>query len=432
MEAGTMVKRPVGKPKRELFPRNGIFYARFRRPGGKKDIWSTGTSDPTEAARRLEFMRVKNQPWKAIADQVDHVADIYITPDGSARATLIRREVVGTEILQTTETLEPIDAVKKLQNLKNPPKPEDEPIDLCRLLNEEFELKKREEKPEGTLKYFETRFKFLKEYVTQNDLTLATFDQKAALDFIQWRLRHIPHAETQNGKGKHKNGYNARPAKAPTVNQEIMMFRNAWRQWQGEGKIGANPWTRIKHLPETGTAEEIAANPYTLDEIKSIFDKITNETIRNILIFQLVLGTRPGRETTRITSEMVEAGKIWSHKKKRWDNFDYSDEAKEFFKTKIEGKINGIQPRYVRSAFQKACKKAGVRVGTPYDLRHAYGTESLKRFDIEVVSKLLRHSEIRTTQIYAKVRSEDAKTAHETMQHEILSKVQEKQPQYNQ
>ena len=44
---------------------------------------------------------------------------------------------------------------------------------------------------------------------------------------------------------------------------------------------------------------------------------------------------------------------------------------------------------------------------------------------------MLRHSEIRTTQTYAKVRSEEAKEARETMQSEILSKVKEDKPDYS-
>ena len=44
-----MVQRQMGRPKKELFVRDGIYYARFLREDGKKDMWSTGTSDNIEA-----------------------------------------------------------------------------------------------------------------------------------------------------------------------------------------------------------------------------------------------------------------------------------------------------------------------------------------------------------------------------------------------
>ncbi len=397
--------RKKGRPKRELFLRHGIYYARF----SSTDRFSTDTSDPIEASRRLELMRHHNCPWKKIP--VMKTAGIESILRGYEKEAEKENQLAAREAAIVVREKE---AIKKVENL-----------DICKLLDAALDLKKQEGKPEGTIYYFESRFKYMKNYVTTNNLTLDNFDKKAALGYIQWRLGYIPLADTKKDDGKHKNGFNNRPAHAPTVNQEIMMFRNAWRLWKDEGKAGANPWAGIKHLPESGTLDEIAKKPYTLEEIKKIFDNIPNETIKNILIFQMILGTRPGQETIGITAEMIAAGKIWSHKKKRWDDFDYSDEVKEFFKENIQDRVAGIEPRNVRKAFREACKMAEVRIGKPYDLRHSYGTESLKKFKIETVSSMLRHSEIRTTQVYAKIRSEETKKAREIMQGQILGKVTE-------
>jgi len=75
----------------------------------------------------------------------------------------------------------------------------------------------------------------------------------------------------------------------------------------------------------------------------------------------------------------------------------------------------------VRQAFQKACEKAGVRVGTPYDLRHWFGTESLLENKLEVVQVMLRHKEMKTTQVYAKVRNAEAAQAQDKMQKKVLT-----------
>jgi integrase len=404
----------MGRPRKELFTRDGIYYARFRRDGGKKDMWSTGTADPVEAARRLELMRYHDRPYKEIPVMktagIDSLNSVY------RKNAEEEKRVKDLEAALKEKEAAEVRAIKKAVH----------DTDIGKLLDEEFELKKQAKKPEGTLKWYRARFAFLKQYVKALKLDLTTFDQKAALGYVEWRMGAVAMKDQKSKAGskyKHALGYNGKPAGPATINQEIMMFRNAWRLWQGEGKIEANPWVRIKHIPESGKAEEIASKPYTLEEVRKIFNKIEDETMKNVLVLQMALGTRPGEETLAITQEMIDAGKIWSHKKKRWDDFDYSDDIKKFWADNIKGKVKGIEAKHVREAFREGCKLAEVRIGTPYDLRHVYGTEALKKYKIETVSKLLRHSEIRTTQIYSKIRSEEAKEAREAMQGQILGKV---------
>ena len=49
-----------------------------------------------------------------------------------------------------------------------------------------------------------------------------------------------------------------------------------------------------------------------------------------------------------------------------------------------------------------ACKKAGVPVWTPNQLRHAGGTEVREKFGLEYAQAVLGHSSAKTTEIYAK------------------------------
>lgn len=54
-----------------------------------------------------------------------------------------------------------------------------------------------------------------------------------------------------------------------------------------------------------------------------------------------------------------------------------------------------------RRAVQRACKKAGVAVWTPNQLRHARATEVRKRYGLEAAQVVLGHSAADVTQIYA-------------------------------
>jgi integrase len=60
------------------------------------------------------------------------------------------------------------------------------------------------------------------------------------------------------------------------------------------------------------------------------------------------------------------------------------------------------------TAIAAACKKAGVLVWTPNQLRHAGGTEVRKKFGLDFAQAVLGHANAKTTEIYAKVSFEKA------------------------
>lgn len=71
----------------------------------------------------------------------------------------------------------------------------------------------------------------------------------------------------------------------------------------------------------------------------------------------------------------------------------------------------------VQSAWQLACRKAGVRNLRLHDLRHTAGTNILRSTgNLRLAQKLLRHRDIRSTLRYAHVQDEDVLAALESMQ----------------
>ena len=52
-------------------------------------------------------------------------------------------------------------------------------------------------------------------------------------------------------------------------------------------------------------------------------------------------------------------------------------------------------------AIQRACRRAGVPVWTPHQLRHTRATVIRQEFDIEAAQIILGHSKPDTTLIYA-------------------------------
>jgi integrase len=65
-----------------------------------------------------------------------------------------------------------------------------------------------------------------------------------------------------------------------------------------------------------------------------------------------------------------------------------------------------------RKAIRRACKKAGIPIWFPNQLRHTRGTEIRKRYGLEASQAVLGHSELGATQIYAEA---DRDTARRVM-----------------
>lgn len=64
-----------------------------------------------------------------------------------------------------------------------------------------------------------------------------------------------------------------------------------------------------------------------------------------------------------------------------------------------------VDPRYIQRAVRAAAKRVGLDgIMTPHKLRHVYATELLMDgVDIRTVQELLRHSDVKTTEIYTHV-----------------------------
>ncbi|MEO6808390.1 MAG: site-specific integrase, partial [Isosphaeraceae bacterium] len=56
-----------------------------------------------------------------------------------------------------------------------------------------------------------------------------------------------------------------------------------------------------------------------------------------------------------------------------------------------------------RKAIRRVCKKLGIPIWFPHQLRHSAATEFRRRFGLEASQAVLGHSELGTTQIYAEV-----------------------------
>lgn len=396
----------MGRPQQPLYLRDGIYYARVN---AKR--WSSETGDPSEASKRMHFMKIRNEPWKNIKEDYGSRVEIVIGKGGHTYSRLVQH------FSDPVKSLDLLNSVSSANSNNVGEEPAKDCKNIFILLDYEFALKVKENKPPKTLKYYRQRFDAMKRYVVKHELNLDSFTKFKALDFPNYRLN-----ETVRSPGE--LGFNNQKANFPTVNKEIRMYRKLWGLWKDEGRISSNPWARVPLSGPEGNDEEIEPEPYTIDEVKMILQNVKNTAIRSILIFQIILGVRPGKEVLSINKEKINAGKIWNAKKRRWDSFEYPPGAIDFYFKYIEGKTERLTPKMVLIAFKDACSKAKLRQGKPYDLRKVFGTLSMEKLGIELTQELLRHKQITTTRkFYAKTRKTERAKARNIMQKTILSEL---------
>jgi integrase len=399
----------MGRPRKILYKRDGVFYARVQ---GKR--WGTDTSDEKIAYHRALLMDAELKPWEEIRDKYRNQVVITVNPTGHAHAEMISQEVRGDEpVTVITPFADPVEAIYKLNHGKNESKPTLDCKSIEVLLDWEYHLMECARKPKATLKYYRQRYDALIRYSKGKKINLESFDDEKAISYPGYRL-------DEEIREKGSKGFNNRKAGPATIKKEVNHFKELWNRWRDEGRLKTNPWGRVTVVNSTASEQN---KRYSLEQIAAILANMPNEVEQDVCLLQACIGSRPGEEVLRITKENAEKNQIYSYKKKRFDTMYYSDEAKEII-DRLDGKTNGLTAKIIWAHFKKACKKANVKVGTPYWLRHSFGTQSRKKYALEVVQKLLRHRDIRTTTTYAKVEDDETHDAATEMQRGIVNAIE--------
>lgn len=179
-----------------------------------------------------------------------------------------------------------------------------------------------------------------------------------------------------------------------------------------DGIINTNPFGRL-HEEDKVKSKTAEICYLTMDELKRLIDTPTkNETAKQAFVFCCFTGLRFSDVTTlqwkhikhgQITKKQVKTGNIviipLSDNAKKWlPKQDGCNDEDLVFK-------NMNQPPAVRHALEMLSKKAGINKKITFHVsRHTAATLWLTYgADLYTVSKLLGHSNISSTQIYAKV-----------------------------
>ncbi len=247
----------------------------------------------------------------------------------------------------------------------------------------------------------------LRQYAGEG-VRVADVDKDFCIGFIEYlRTGYVIGSRAQN-RGKHL---------APsTANKRYQCLRFALSEAQREGIIHANPCDQIADADKIKVPESTRAF-LTIEELKRLETTPTaSEGTRCVYLFMCYCGLRISDVLRLRWSDINTQGEPWTiairqQKTQAPLYLPLSDKAREYLPAQGDAAptdavfSNLLTEPAMNRALKAWAKRAGIDKDiTLHTARHTYATTLLtKGADLYTVSKLLGHSEVATTQIYAKI-----------------------------
>lgn len=185
----------------------------------------------------------------------------------------------------------------------------------------------------------------------------------------------------------------------------------AWCDWLvRSGRRVDNPTATM----DSYSAEKGLPRPLTEGEVVATLDACRDPRTGNALAYVTLAGFAGLRihEIAKMTGQDVRGGQLYVLGKGRKEGYvplhwrveelaERMPRSGFWFPSQSRG-AGHVSRVSVGAAISRAMRRAGVE-GTPHQLRHYYGTAVLAAADIYTAQKALRHSNIASTQIYARL-----------------------------
>ena len=254
---------------------------------------------------------------------------------------------------------------------------------------------------EKTIKVNKTTFKYLEEYF--GDIQLSDIDRNGLEEYFHKRI-------------KETSIFAAR--------KDMINLSAAFNFAVSSGYLLTNPCKGIKRfkLPERQPIF------YTKEDFKKLLDAIDNEDLKDLVLFgincglrQMELITLEWRQINFRENILVLDNQGHITKSKRIVTLPLNSICQEILKKRYDKKEsnvftlfnNKIDQHWLSTHFKKYVIDAKLNPKLNFhSLRHSYGSWLVQAgVSIYVVSKLLNHADIKTTEIYAHLRHDDLRNA---------------------
>lgn len=258
-----------------------------------------------------------------------------------------------------------------------------------KLTNERLENK-------GNYGNWNSVLKHMKKYAGDN-ISFENID----IEFCKGFREHLKNSKTKAGK----------LLSSSSVSSYFNKFRACLNQAVDDGIILINP----AHKVSTPRVIEKEREFLTEDEVKKLAEtECRYDVLKRAFLFSCLTGLRWADIQKLKWKQLQKEGENWKivfhQKKTKGLQYHYIPEnAQKLFTKPIEGHdrvfVGLSYSSYMNTALSQWMLRAGITKNITFHCaRHTYACMLLeKNVDLFTVSKLMGHSEIRTTQIYAKI-----------------------------
>lgn len=260
--------------------------------------------------------------------------------------------------------------------------------------------------------FLEKYFSYADSYKAQGTVNLEKIHAKALIKELgDKNLRSIDSQDLDEWKANRLRG-EISPATFNMERRTLHAIFNVAKKW---GFIDANPFGHIKKLKVDERRLFMRQ-----DELKSFFDAVQADVkggrtknrrermFRAMLYYEFMLNTGLRREEgLQLKLSDVDFERNAIHIRNTKDKEDrtvpLTNRAREILLGLGENLFAGLGRQFVSRQFADSLRKAGLRGFKLHSLRHTFATRLIELgVDVITVSKILGHSDIKTTMIYAK------------------------------
>ncbi len=201
--------------------------------------------------------------------------------------------------------------------------------------------------------------------------------------------------------------------KPSSVNRELNTLKNMVRKAYEWGYLPENFSSQIKKLKDSTQAKKVRF--FSKQEIEKLL-KVASETVKKIILIGINTGFRAGEIANLTWADIdfsrkvaiIQAKQDWQPK----DNDLREVPLKNKFVKLLKKWKQNSNSEYVlgkkftteqlSSLFRKYARLAGIKDASIHTLRHTYASHlAMAGVDLYTIAKLLGHSDVSTTQIYA-------------------------------
>ncbi len=249
-----------------------------------------------------------------------------------------------------------------------------------------------------TNKGFKSSFKFILDYF--GNVQLSEITSLKIEDYLQYRIRS---------------------SSLFAARKDFINLSSAFTKAVRDGYLLTNPFSKIKRLK----IPERLPLFYSDQDIEKLLSAVEDEDLKDLIVFDLNTGLRYAElaslEWSQIDLEnnlLILSNRNHITKSKRIRTVPLNQVAYSILKSRSEKSKGNIiftyrGERLNENTFswlmKKQIKKAGINIKLNFhSLRHTFASRLVQKgVSIYIVSKLLGHADIKTTQIYAHLRTED-------------------------